>query len=70
MRMARPGSSILLNFPIRSTIHAVCWGTNRIIVFAGKEGRPKYEEGGEMLEDCLPNREELAAWKGLVEIFL
>ncbi len=41
-----PGSRIRLNFPIRSTIHAVCWGTKRIIVFAGSEGLWKYDAGG------------------------
>jgi len=35
-RIARPGSRIRWNFPIRSTIHAVCCGTNRTIVFAGR----------------------------------
>jgi hypothetical protein len=37
MRMARPGCSILLNLPIRSTIQAVCWGTKRMMVLAGRE---------------------------------
>jgi hypothetical protein len=37
-----------LNLPIRSTIHAVCCGTKRIIVFAGREGRAK-KEGGLLL---------------------
>lgn len=45
IRIARPGCRILLNFPIRSTIQAVCCGTNRTIVFAGKEGRWKYDDG-------------------------
>lgn len=36
---ARPGSRIRSNLPIRSTIHAVCWGTNRTTVFAGRVGR-------------------------------
>ena len=54
-KIARPGSKILLNFPIRSTIHAVCCGTNRIIVFAGKEGRWKYEDGA-LCELLIPSR--------------
>lgn len=43
MRTARPGSRMRLNFPMRSTIHAVCCGTNRIIVLAGRDGFWKYE---------------------------
>lgn len=35
IRIARPGDKIRLNFPMRSTIHAVCCGTNLIIVFVG-----------------------------------
>ena len=39
-----PGARMRLNFPIRSTIQAVCWGTKRIIVLAGREGRCKLVE--------------------------
>lgn len=31
--------------PMRSTIHAVCCGTNRTIVLAGSDGRWKYDGG-------------------------
>lgn len=66
--IARPGCSILLNFPMRSTIHAVCWGTNLTMVFAGREGRWKYEDGIE--EPPRPIRPELfgllgEAWRVL-----
>ena len=37
--IANPGCNIRLNLPIRSTIHAVCCGTKRIMVLAGNEGR-------------------------------
>ena len=46
MRIARPGSNILLNRPMRSTIHAVCCGTKRTTVFVGvRLCVPKYEGG-------------------------
>jgi len=45
-RIARPGFKMRLYFPMRSTIQAVCWGTKRIIVLAGREGRWKYVAGG------------------------
>jgi len=57
--MARPGGRIRLNFPIRSTIHAVCCGTNLTIVFAGKDGRWKYEDG--TFELLIPNNPEFGA---------
>ena len=41
--MASPGWRILLNLPMRSTIQAVCWGTKRMMVLAGREGFWKYE---------------------------
>lgn len=44
-RMARPGCSILLNLPMRSTIQAVCCGTNRMIVLAGRDDFWKYDGG-------------------------
>ena len=43
MRTAKPGLRILLYLPIRSTIHAVCWGTKRMMVLAGRPPREKYE---------------------------
>lgn len=45
-KTARPGSSMRLNFPMRSTIHAVCCGTNRITVFVGKRLCDEKYEGG------------------------
>lgn len=40
-----------MNFPIRSTIQAVCWGTNLITVFVGNLSRWKNEsEGGALLD--------------------
>ena len=33
---------------MRSTTHAVCCGTKRTIVFAGNDGRWKYEDGSDM----------------------
>ena len=35
-----------LKRPFRSTIHAVCCGTNLMTVFAGSDGLWKYVEGG------------------------
>lgn len=56
---ASPGCNIRLNLPIRSTIHAVCCGTKRTIVFAGNEGRWKYVLGvPEGEEDPRPKSEE------------
>lgn len=43
IRMANPGSRIRLNLPMRSTIHAVCCGTNRTTVLAGSRGFWKYD---------------------------
>lgn len=57
--IARPGGRIRLNFPMRSTIHAVCCGTNLIIVFAGKEGRWKYDAG--TFESFIPIKPEFGA---------
>lgn len=54
--MARPGSSMRLNFPMRSTIHAVCCGTNRITVFVGRRLPDEKYEGSPGLE--LPREEK------------
>ena len=51
IRIAKPGSKILLNLPMRSTIHAVCCGTNRTTVFAGSRGFWKYVGRGPTPED-------------------
>lgn len=65
-RMATPGSRMRLNLPIRSTIQAVCWGTKRMMVLAGREGRWKYEDGAaEVLA-----AEARAEAKGAEEAFL
>jgi hypothetical protein len=53
--MARPGSSMRLNFPMRSTIHAVCCGTNRTTVFVGVRLCDEKYEGG---PDCVFPRAE------------
>ena len=54
--IANPGSKTRLYLPILSTIQAVCCGTKRTMVLAGKEGRWKYEDGGvEALEPMFPN---------------
>ncbi len=52
-----PGGRIRLNFPMRSTIQAVCCGTKRIMVLAGREGRWKYVEGGLEEGVVAPRRE-------------
>lgn len=52
-----PGGRIRLNFPIRSTIHAVCCGTKRTMVLAGRDGRWKYVEGELEDEVVAPRRE-------------
>ena len=63
IKIARPGSSIRLNFPIRSTIHAVCCGTNRTTVFVGKRlCDPKYE-GGPACELSCPKLKMLAGFE-------
>ncbi|KAJ6437831.1 LOW QUALITY PROTEIN: ubiquitin-conjugating enzyme variant MMS2 [Purpureocillium lavendulum] len=46
IRMASPGSRMRLNLPMRSTIQAVCCGTNRTTVLAGSRGFWKYEGMG------------------------
>ena len=53
---AKPGARIRLNLPMRSTIHAVCCGTKRMMVLAGREGRWKYEDGEDEEEDDIPRR--------------
>ena len=59
IKIARPGWSILLNFPILSTTHAVCCGTKRMMVLAGREGLWKYVEGAEEDEEpAMAAREE------------
>ena len=67
MRMARPGSRMRLNFPMRSTIHAVCCGTKRMMVFAGRDGFWKYvvgpAPGGPKEEGIGGPYEDLVRWR-------
>lgn len=55
-RIANPGSRMRLNLPIRSTIHAVCCGTKRIMVLAGNRGFWKYEGRGPPKLPLLPEK--------------
>src|SRR5690242_21944054 len=58
--MANPGSNMRLNFPMRSTIHAVCCGTNLTTVLVGSRlCDPKYE-GGPAWEFSCPRLKMLA----------
>jgi hypothetical protein len=57
--MARPGSRMRLNFPMRSTIHAVCCGTNRTTVFVGVRLCDEKYEGGP--EWAFPKEEKTLA---------
>jgi hypothetical protein len=65
---ANPGCNMRLNFPMRSTIHAVCCGTNLIIVFAGSDGLWK-NEGVTLEPEGLKPRPRIegefeGAWEG------
>lgn len=47
-----------LNFPMRSTIQAVCCGTNRTIVFVGRRLCDEKYEGGPACEFSWPSDEK------------